>query len=70
MTEDLKGADFVAVVAIYDKPGRVLAALGETCERVPQASLGWLAVDGLIRRGAPAVESASVRKRRAAQEGA
>jgi hypothetical protein len=44
------GADFVAVVRLTNKAGAVLAAPGDTCERVPAASLEWLERDGLIKR--------------------
>lgn len=43
------GADLVAVVELSDKPGNVLARVGETCERVPAASLVWLFEQGLVR---------------------
>ena len=54
MNEELKGADFVALKRLTDKPGNVLAAVGETCERVPAESLGWLLEKGAIQRKAPA----------------
>jgi hypothetical protein len=44
------GSDFVANERLTNKAGAVLAAPGETCERVPAASLGWLESGGLIRR--------------------
>jgi hypothetical protein len=46
----LNGADFVAVVRITNKPGDVLAAIGESCAKVPEKSLGWLEKSGRIRR--------------------
>lgn len=45
----MKGSDYVAVVALYNKAGDRLAAVGETCEHVPTGSLGWLAADRLIQ---------------------
>lgn len=42
----LKGSDYVAVVRITDAPGNVLAAPGQTCERVPSVNL-----ESLVRRG-------------------
>lgn len=45
----MKGADYVAVVRLTDRFGKVLAAPGKSCDRVPDASLDWLLRDGLIR---------------------
>lgn len=45
----MSGANYVAVVALYDKHGKLLAAPGSTCESVPEVSLGWLEQDGLIK---------------------
>ena len=45
----MSGIDYVAVQRITDKAGAVLAAVGERCDRVPPASLGWLAEGGYIR---------------------
>lgn len=42
----MKGSEYVAVVRLTDRAGAVLAAAGETCERVPATSL-----DGLLRNG-------------------
>jgi len=46
----MKGADYVAVVVLHDKFGKLLAAPGASCERVPESSLRWLERDGLIKR--------------------
>ena len=46
----LKGSDYVAVVRITDAPGNVLAAPGQTCERVPSVNLESLARRGRIKR--------------------
>jgi hypothetical protein len=53
MNEGLKGADFIAVVRLTNAKGIVLAAVGKSCEKVPESSLGWLERDGLIRRQEP-----------------
>lgn len=42
------GARFRAVVRLTDRSGAVVAAPGETCERVNPASLPWLLEQGLI----------------------
>ncbi len=39
---------FRATVQLTDLAGHVLAEIGETCERVPEQSLGWLQEQGLI----------------------
>ncbi len=44
------GAAYRAKVRLTDKPGTELALPGETCERVPAASLGWLLEQGLIEK--------------------
>lgn len=44
------GASFVAVVEISDKTGAVIAAVGQTCDAVDPAALGWLEQCGAIRR--------------------
>lgn len=52
----MKGSDYVAVVRLTTKGDpvpEVLAMPGETCERVPAASLGWLLADGLIAKPDP-----------------
>ena len=46
----MKGADYVALVVLHDKFGKVIAAPGETCDRVPDESLGWLEEGGYIKR--------------------
>lgn len=42
-------SDYVAVVGLYTKTGQVVALPGERCDRVPAASLAWLAAGDLIR---------------------
>jgi hypothetical protein len=49
----LNGTDFVATRDLFDKPGKVLAKAGETCEKVPAQSLGWLLKDGWIEPATP-----------------
>lgn len=60
----MKGSDFVAVERLTNKAGEVLAAAGESCDRVPAESLGWLLRDGLIR---PKEEPGPRRVKRAAE---
>jgi hypothetical protein len=44
------GADCVALVRLTSKDeAEVLAAPGETCERVPAVSLRWLLEQGLVK---------------------
>lgn len=52
----MNGKDYVARVALTDKAGQVVAAEGETCERVSASSLPWLIEQGLIvpAKAAPA----------------
>jgi hypothetical protein len=45
----MKGADYVAVEALYDKAGKVVAAAGASCAAVPEASLAWLLEGGHIK---------------------
>lgn len=71
----MKGSDFVAVRRLTNKAGEVLAAVGATCERVPEASLAALEARGAIRRaeGQPATadpQSRRGRRRAPAVEGA
>ncbi len=42
------GAAYVAAVPVTGKDGAVLAAVGETCDRVPASALTWLAECGAI----------------------
>jgi len=42
------GKDYVAKVRLSDREDRTLAAIGETCERVPAESLEWLIADGHV----------------------
>lgn len=43
-----EGKDYRACVGISDAAGVELAAVGETCERVPLSALGWLEACGAI----------------------
>lgn len=45
---DLDGKDFRARVELTNKANDVVAAVGETCERVDPKSLGWLFEQRLI----------------------
>ena len=45
----MKGADYIANERLTDAIGKVLAAPGETCARVPEKSLPWLLEGGHIR---------------------
>jgi hypothetical protein len=49
----MKGSDYIARAELSDKAGAVLAVPGESCERVPAASLPWLLAQQLIARAAP-----------------
>lgn len=44
------GAAYVALTRLTLKDGTVVAAIGETCERVPEVSIVSLAARGKIRR--------------------
>ena len=44
----MNGSDYIATVELSEKSGRVVATVGQTCEDVNPASLGWLAEQGLI----------------------
>lgn len=45
----MNGIEYVAMVRLTNKAGDVVfAEYGETCERVPEASLPWLADQNLI----------------------
>ena len=46
----LKGSDFIALVRITDRPGNVLAAPGQSCEKVPAVSLESLERRGRIKK--------------------
>lgn len=70
----VNGKDFRARVEITNTAGAVVAAVGETCERVDPNSLGWLleqrlieptgaAVSALGRQVETAVESAGIETR-------
>lgn len=42
------GAAYRATTRLTDKPGKVLALPGETCEHVPELALVWLGQQGLV----------------------
>jgi hypothetical protein len=44
---DLNGNDFIALVRLSDASDRTIAAVGETCERVPAGKHGGTASDAL-----------------------
>ena len=44
----MKGSDYVAVRRITNREGKVLAAVGHSCDRVPVDALGWLLEGGDI----------------------
>lgn len=44
----MNGADYIATVRLSDKGDDTLAAPGESCDRVPAASLPWLLEQRLI----------------------
>ncbi len=46
----LSGADFVAIVRISNRENETLAAVGQTCERVPANALESLERRGRIKR--------------------
>lgn len=46
--EGLNGKDYRARVEITNKASDVVAAVGDTCERVDPKSLGWLLAQQLI----------------------
>jgi hypothetical protein len=60
----MTGSDYVAVVRLTDKIGKVLAMPGDRCTEVPESSLGWLASDGLIRLQPAAIDKPLARARR------
>lgn len=49
----MKGCDYIAVVELSTKAGVTLAAPGESCARVADASLPWLLEQGLIVAAKP-----------------
>ena len=55
----MKGADYMAVRRITNREGKVLAAVGATCENVPANALSWLLEGGDI---APATKPARAAK--------
>jgi hypothetical protein len=46
-----RGRAFLATTTIYGPDGQVVAAVDETCERVDEASLDWLAEQGHVVPG-------------------
>ena len=49
----MSGHDFEALVRLTAKDGSVLALPGDSCEKVPEVSLGWLAAKGSIKKRGP-----------------
>lgn len=49
MADELSGADFVALRLLTLVDGTVIAAVGETCERVPAGKHGGTASDALAK---------------------
>ncbi len=43
-----KGKDYIATTRLTNREGDVLAAEGETCDQVPDKSIGWLSKQKLI----------------------
>lgn len=58
MSKPLNGQDYVARVHLSDGADRTFAVPGETCARVPAASLTWLLEQDLIEP-APLVTEAA-----------
>lgn len=53
----MEGLNYRACVELTDKVGAVVAAVGETCERVNPTSLPWLAEQCLIEPVSTITES-------------
>jgi hypothetical protein len=49
----MKGADYIALKRISNRENQTLAAVGETCERVPSNALHWLLEDLAIEKVSP-----------------
>lgn len=49
MSDGLKGADFIALVRLSDGDNNTIAAVGETCERVPAGRHGGTVSDALAK---------------------
>jgi hypothetical protein len=60
----MNGAEYVALVELTQKDGSVVAAPGETCERVNPKSLGWLLDGGYIEHRPVAAADKRQRKAR------
>lgn len=54
----MTGSDYIARVRLSDREDTTLAEVGQTCERVPDDSLPWLAEQGLIEPVAPVEDEA------------
>jgi hypothetical protein len=52
----------VAVKPVYDREGGVLAAEGETCERVPAEAVEHLELKGVVKRVAPVFVEAPLKR--------
>ena len=48
----VNGGDYCATTRLTNRDGDVLAEVGQTCEKVPAESLGWLIDQNLIVKGA------------------
>jgi len=53
----LKGADYIATTRLTNRAGQVLAATGETCERVDPNSLAACLANGDIKPKGPATRA-------------
>lgn len=60
MSERPSGADYVALRRLSDLSNRTLAAVGETCERVPAEALVGLEARGAVQRRASIVLETSL----------
>lgn len=49
MTETLRGKDYVALRRLSDADDNTIAAVGETCERVPAGKHGGTVSDALAK---------------------
>jgi hypothetical protein len=57
MSDELRGADYLALVDLFDLHGHLVAGAGMTCARVSPASLPWLLEQRLIQLVLPAPDS-------------
>lgn len=65
----MNGTEYVALVRLSNKANETTAMPGETCERVAESSLPWLAEQGLIKSVAE-IEAEREAAERAAAEAA